>query len=173
MAPHATIAGFVPMRVARERSLQYLASDVAAVTLTLVDQDDGTTYSHDYIPPNIQTSSGGGDFTFDVSNLPTGTYAATVSAYMDAAMSTLGGTSVTSTFAIASGNTTAVAFPALDLAATPLGAWTVTTHVTIVSRGYSVSQYTYQLTETTNDSTSESVSSTATTASHSWGNVLA
>lgn len=157
----------------RSRSIQYVTSQIRAVRVAVTNQGTGLVFSQRYAGTNLMPAAGGGRFSFEVDNLPVGTYAATLSAYLDTGESLLAGSAASPPFGVAAGATTLVSFPALRLAPTPVGGWAVTASVTL-PRGYLVSTYQYALMETDGTQVpTGSVATAVTRLTKSWANVMA
>lgn len=157
-----TQMGSVRFGMATPRTVQYLASQIGAMKVT-ISSSNGASYEQNIASPTLT----GNTFSFQAINLPIGSYTASLMAYMDKAETILGGTTTSNTFTVANGETRILVFPALTLAATPVGNWKVAPNVKL-KNNYKISSYKYTLSQT--DGTSFSNTSMLSTAN--WQNVV-
>ena len=162
-AATAPVMGYVRLGLTASRQIQYVASQIQSMQVTLTSVTTCTTYVQNL---NAQDLTGG-RFSFQAMDLPVGTYTARLDVYLDSAQTLLGGTSTSSTFTVNSGETTAVTFPSLILAPTPVGSWTIASNIHL-GKGYHIENYQYALTET--DGTIVTHASRNGTAA--WSNIV-
>ncbi|MBU6428021.1 MAG: hypothetical protein KGR26_03340 [Cyanobacteria bacterium REEB65] len=126
---------FVPLK--GNRTVQYLASDINGIGVTILDAINNSTVSWAYYEgSSLSTHLIGNLFTFSVDNLKVNdgthqngySYNAKVDAYLDASASiAIGSTTTSSPFTVSNNQTTVItSFPSLDLDATPIGNATAT-----------------------------------------------
>lgn len=126
------------------RTVQYVSTEISAMKVSILDASTSALVaSNVYSGSSLTSHLSGTSFNFQVNNLVvddsagTVSYNARVDAYLDAAATTLIGSSTTAApFTIVSGQTTTISnFPSLALIATPVGNGTATgsSAVTIVN----------------------------------------
>ncbi|HEY9857007.1 MAG TPA: hypothetical protein V6D05_14790 [Stenomitos sp.] len=154
------------------RQVQYKATAIDSMDLTLKSRTSGQVYTKQFAPPTIVN----GIFTFKASGLPLGTYDATLSANVGTKNVTA--QSATASFLITANSQTPVTFSNLKLAASPVGSWqiTVTPDFTALSGGgWKATNFEYRLAKvdgTVTASQSFTVSKTTSDA-RTWANVIA
>jgi|GEM_PF-6850552 len=177
--PAQTVSpGTVHVRLESSRQVQYRASQVKILTLSLTNQATQQRYEKDFPASRLGSSANGATLSFGAQHLPAGAYVAQAIAYLDTAKTLPGGTSTSSPFSVSGNAVTPVMLPALQLAATPTAQWTVTIATSNLTGGFKVSQYDFALKET--DPTRPVVTHTAmisnstqSSQSVTWKNVLA
>ncbi|HEY9854445.1 MAG TPA: hypothetical protein V6D05_01820 [Stenomitos sp.] len=153
------------------RQVQYKATAIDSMDLTLRSRTSGQVYTKHFAPPTIVN----GIFTFKASGLPLATYDATLSA--NVGVKNVTAQSATATFLITANSQTPVTFSSLKLAASPVGSWKINVTADISKlngSGWGVTSYQYTLLKTDGSATTSiPFSSTATSDIRTWSNVLA
>ena len=159
----------------RGRTVQYVASQVAAIRLSLVDAANGSTVTYDDLSPTLRTTKNNKNttYSFAIQNLPAATYSLTLTAFADTAQTQAIGSTTSAPFSVVAGSTVSLSVPNLDLAPTPVGGWIVTAQVLALPSGATVRSYSYTLDGIDGTVTTKSVKTSQSRQTHTWSNVLA
>lgn len=166
-------AGGLVVSAASARRVEYLATQISAIRLTVQNTVTGQVLVYDDLAPTLISQKSGASYSFAVANLPAATYTVELTAFADAAETDAIGTSLSSPFTITPSATATVTVPNLTLDPTPTGAWTVTCQVQSALSGLQITGYSFGLVEIDGTSTQKSVHSSSTPQTHTWSNVLA
>ncbi|MBO9542080.1 hypothetical protein J7643_15950 [bacterium] len=165
------------------RTLQYLASDIKAVRVSLKDADSGSVLRQDLFTGAALAAKlpvNGHSFAFTVQNLkvadavrPAGyRYQATVEAFRESAATTSLGTTTSSVFGVQQGQTSTIQLPSLTLASTPTGSWKVTVNVNLKAQ-WSVRSYVLSLEQTNGQLATASITTNSASLTRTFNNVVA